>query len=198
MNNQRIVDYPITAIIGDRGAGKTLYATALAEAYFEQGKQIVSNYHLYEVDYIYMTFEDLVKDFHTLYNAVVFLDELQVGAGAFNYLKKENQQIGDFVTQIRKRKITIYFTTQRYKRITIQVREQVDYIIQVERLEIAGTSLLTMFQLPWVNRALKQWIFDGRPYFGHYDTEQIITFTGKKDITEDDIDDDLEDDDLDD
>jgi len=109
---------------------------------------------------------------------VVLLDEIQIGADSYEIFKPSTKQITKFATQLRKRRITLFYATQDFKMAAKRLRGQTDYIIKFERTSIDGVANLQVFDmgLPILDQCIKTFIFDGRPYFDHYDTDEIITF----------------------
>jgi len=170
-------EYPITCILGERGDGKTLFMTALAESYHKEGIPIYANYHLYDIPYTYITFEQLQKDFKNLSNCVVLLDELQVGADSYSPKAKSNVAITTLCTQIRKRKIRLLYSTQNTKMINYRIRLQTNYIIYCKPTDVLGIIRLSVFKLPY-NDFVKQFVKDCRHLFGRYDTDEMIDFNG--------------------
>jgi hypothetical protein len=170
--------YPITALIGRRGSGKTLFMTKLAEEYASDGFTIYANYHLTKTPYRPLSFKQLAELPDYLYDAVVLLDEIQIGADSYEIFKPSTKQITKFATQLRKRRITLFYATQDFKMAAKRLRGQTDYIIKFERTSIDGVANLQVFDmgLPILDQCIKTFIFDGRPYFDHYDTDEIITF----------------------
>lgn len=177
-----MVEYPISCVLGVRGSGKTLFMTSLAYKYNATGKNIISNYHLIDIPYTYMTFEEIAKLPETLYDAVILLDEIQIGADSYEIFKKSNKMITTFATQLRKRKIIMYYSTQVFTQTTKRLREQTNYIIQVENTNQTGIAKISIFNREKFldEQHLKTFIFDGRPYFNNYNTDEVVTFSEKE------------------
>lgn len=171
--------YPITCILGKRGSYKTCFMTKLAYDYYHEGKTIISNYHLIGIPYTYMPFSALAQLPESLYNAVVLMDEIQVGADAYEIFARGNKAITKFATQLRKRKITLYYSTQIFTQVTKRLRLQTDYIIQCEEIKQApGYSKISIFDrgLPFNEQKIKELLFNGKPYFSMYDTDEVISY----------------------
>jgi KaiC/GvpD/RAD55 family RecA-like ATPase len=174
-----MVEYPISCVLGVRGSGKTLFMTSLAYKYAATGKKIIANYHLIDIEYTYMTFEEISKLPDELYNAVVLLDEIQIGADSYEIFKKSNKMITTFATQLRKRKIVMYYSTQVFTQTTKRLREQTNYIIQVENTNQKGISKISVFDREKFldEQHLKSFVFDGRPYFNYYNTDEVVKYS---------------------
>lgn len=175
--------YPITCILGVRGSGKTLFMTGLAHRYYLQdGVKIFANYHLKKIPYQYITFKELSTLPDYLYDAVVFLDEIQVGADSYEIFKKSNKAITTFATQLRKRRITLYYSTQVFTMATKRLRQQTNFIIECHPTGNNGLVDILVFDrgLPFQQQLIKEFLFDGRPFFGAYDTDEVIEFEGNE------------------
>ena len=96
-------NYPIIAITGDFGAGKTLLATFYALLYqANEGLKIFANYQFNNVKYKRVTFDEVSKMPEWLNHGVLILDELQVGADSYNFMSNDVKKLTTFITQIRK------------------------------------------------------------------------------------------------
>jgi GTPase SAR1 family protein len=171
--------YPITCILGTRGSGKTLFMTGLAHRYHEKDKvKVYANFHLTKIPYEYITFSKLATLPEELYDAVVFLDEIQVGADSYEIFKKSNKAITTFATQLRKRRITLYYSTQVFTMATKRLRQQTNFIIECWPTKSNGIIDIMVFDraLPFQQQMIKQFQFDGRKFFACYDTDELIGF----------------------
>lgn len=177
------VQYPVIIVLGERGAGKTLLMTAIAvDEYNNNKRRIFSNYHLKGVPYDIITFKELIELPDYLTNAIVCLDELQVGADSYKTFSKSNEGVNTFVTQLRKRKVTLYYTTQVYTQIAKRVRNQTNYIMQVIATDTPGVSQVDTYTAPKriskdnvrFSSQISSHILDLRDYFKYYDTDEII------------------------
>ena len=195
-------EYPVIAVVGERGAGKTLFMTAYAvDAYFEsiekvkaykrgeyklskgekppEPLKIFSNYPLYKIPYTYITYAEVEELPDYLTNGLVLFDEILVGADAYKPFNKSNESIYKFITQMRKRKCTLLFTAQMFTQAAKRIRLQTNYIYQITNpMRIRG----------WVN--LQTYLWGGmqpltlikdedlnlRAYFKYYDTNYVVNF----------------------
>jgi GTPase SAR1 family protein len=171
--------YPITCILGQRGAGKTLFMTYLAHKYHSEGKRIFSNFTLKDIPFDYISFEQLAKLPDELTNAIVFLDEIQIGADSYEIFKKSNKMITIFTTQLRKRKITLYYSTQVFGMVTKRMRLQTNYIIEMSNKVKPGYIDANIYEYNTANYQdyIKSIKMDLRGYFNSYDTDEVITFS---------------------
>lgn len=171
-----MVKYPITAIIGDRGSGKTCFMTFLATKYHAEGKKIFTNYTLYNIPHTKITLQQMSELPDELTDAVVLMDELHMGADSYDFMKSSSKAFYTFATQLRKRKVSWYYTTQIFTQVAKRIRMQTDYLITME-----NTKKETIFKANVYDRkegieVLNQFTFDGSDYFNKYDTDEVIQF----------------------
>jgi len=171
--------YPITCVLGQRGSGKTLFMTYLAHQYHKEGKKIYSNFTLKDIQYNPITFEKLASLPDELTDAVVFLDEIQIGADAYEVFKRSNKMITVFATQLRKRHITLYYSTQVFKMVTKRLRLQTNYIITFDHNTTPGIvkGQIYEYNTETYQEYLKSIHLDLRSFFNSYDTDEVITFS---------------------
>lgn len=132
----------LIGIVGDRGDGKTLLLTALLREDYDNGLNIFSNYSLFfpkprfkgQLPPQKRTFKDIVTMPEELRNASVGLDELHIGADSRQSMNKSNLILSKLITQMRKRNLDVYYTTQRLNSIDKRLRQQTDFFIMVERV----------------------------------------------------------------
>ena len=129
-----IQESSVWAIVGRRGSGKSTILAYIAETDFSIGKIIISNFWL-GFEHRKITFEELIEFKEYLQNATVVFDEFQVGAGARNALRNSNKDLNQLITQLRKRNIILYYGTQNFKFVDIDVRNQTDYILYTEAVD---------------------------------------------------------------
>lgn len=181
--NFPIVEYPIIAFVGNRGGGKTLLMTAMAVDEFHKTKRMIfSNYTLYGIKYTYMPFEEMIANLETLHNCWLLIDEAHVGIDSYDFLSKSTQKVTQFVTQIRKRQITMLITTQRFGTIAKRFRQQVDYIVWCNRTSMKGVSKYTMYDYEnkTENTVLWEKVLDLRGYFKYYNTNELVLIKEKE------------------
>ena len=178
-----MVESPIVAIVGNKGACKTLMMTYIAEReHFKNGRKIYSNYHLTHIPYERFTYEMLVDLPEYMMNGVILMDETQMGADAYDFLNKKTRSITTLATQLRKRKLDLYMTTQRFRFISKRLRDLTDYIYALKTYEdsigepIHGVARVELYDRNDIfnDIPIKSFVFDGRKWFGHYDTNEVI------------------------
>lgn len=169
------IRYKITGILGRRGAGKTLYAVYLLYQYYQQGYKIYSNIKLH-FPYHELTLDMLSTLPKELNGSIIFTDEIQMWADAYNFLSKDSKAITTMATQLRKRKCQWIFTTQFFKQAVLRLRNQTDYLITMERYQVDGKSKAIVYDpTAWEGEdEIGRFTFDGRKYFDLYDTNEVV------------------------
>jgi hypothetical protein len=178
-----LIESPIVAVVGNKGAGKTLFLTYRAEyGYYIEKRTIYSNFHLKNIPYKSFDFNMLVDLPEEMTNGIIVMDEAHMGADAYAFLSKKSKAISLLATQLRKRNLDLYISTQRFRFLASRLKELTDYIFTMEVLKdeenhiIQGTANVKIFDRsnPFSNKEVGSFIFDGREFFNHYDTKQVI------------------------
>lgn len=173
-------EFPITGILGRRGDGKTLFMTALAKMDADSGRKVFANYHLKGMDYEYISLKQVAQLPSWLHDATVCIDEIQEGADAREIFKKGNKGITKLATQLRKRQITFYYTTQVFTMVDKRMREQTDYLIQVQKIQPENPTHFRVQiydrEIPYETEMINDLIFYGVPIFDYYDTREVVNF----------------------
>ena len=186
MNDNIVIESSIWAIVGRRGSGKSTILANIAETDFSIGKTIVSNFNL-SFDHIRITFDELLTFPEWLRDATIVFDEFQNAVGSRNSLKNSNKDINFFITQLRKRNLVLYYGTQNFKFMDIDVRSQSDYIlytVAVDREDDDNNE----FSVIIVDRhdntdsffgtVVNNFVWDATDLFNRnvFDTNELITF----------------------
>lgn len=169
--------YPIVCVLGDRGSGKTLTMTVLGDEYEKEGLSIFANYTLKGIPYKHIEFKDIVKFPPWLKNGVILLDEGHIGMDAYNFFSRQVKDITTFITQTRKRKLIILYSTQNFTSVAKRLRVMTNYILQCNKTDVLGITRLDVFDRSKHNDKgfLKTIYIDGRENFKNYDTNEIIS-----------------------
>ena len=171
-----------------------MHMAYLADKYANEGLKVVSVFPLFNIKHLQITYEQLVHDLleqgfpDYLYNAVIFLDELQIVCDSYNFNSKETRAFTKLVTQLRKLKSTMYWSTQIFSMVALRVRAQTNFIIQLEPSVTKGVSKVSVFDYMGHDNGIKgkNFIFDGRPYFNRFDTNWVISYDPHDPIFNDD------------
>jgi hypothetical protein len=153
--------------------------TFLATQYHKEGRKIYSNYHLKNIPYKSMTLKEMSELPDELTNAVVLMDELHVGADSYDFMKSSSKAFYMFATQLRKRKVNWYYTTQIFTQVAKRIRMQTDYLITLENTKKETLFKATVYDRRKeydLNEPIQQFLFDGSEYFKEYDTDEVILF----------------------
>ena len=167
-------EYPIIGFVADKGAGKTLTMTMLAKQYELAGMTIFANFNLYGIEYEHIEFSDIVDFPEYLHDGVIFIDEAHIGTDAYAFFSKRVKEITKFATQTRKRRLIFIYSTQVFTQVALRLRNLTNYIIYCQETTTKGIILLDIHDRNPDDSFIQSKIFDGRPYFDMYDTNEII------------------------
>ena len=170
------MQYKVVGILGRRGSCKSLLAVVYLYQYYKLGKTIYSNIWL-NFPYKKFTLDMLSTMPDELRNSVILIDEVQKWADAYRFFAKDSIALSNFVTQIRKLKVTLIITTQFARHTIVRLRDQFDNIIIMERAsENDGIAFGTVLDatMPEGDDFVSDFYFDGRSYFDMYDTNEIV------------------------
>lgn len=189
-------------MIGRRGRGKTLLMTAFAadtkqryQAYRYPGR-IFSNYWI--DDGICDRYDPFILDLladpdydRVIRNGTICLDEIQSAASSRRSMSKGNVFLSQYLTQMRKNRLAVMYTTQFPQVIDYQVLLQTDYFVRCEALENGYGNIIGVlaFVFDWWGadtgkdyrkswpppKEQADWIwpfFGVQQMFGRYDTDQ--------------------------
>ncbi len=170
-------------LIGDMGSGKTCYATAVLYLNHIAGRKVGANYKLNFPSKL-LSFERLAEFPADVYDLELVMDELGTGADSYDFMGEKPKNIGKLVTQIRKRKSRVWYTVQRFNFISRRLRQMTDGFILFRDLDsdldhrangfiCGGLFELTFHDSEAVPTGRVE-IFDGKPYWHLYNTNEII------------------------
>jgi len=182
------MDYPLIAVLGNMGNGKTLFTTFYALLYNEFCKQndikgtVFSNYNINMDNYKKVSPAEIIKFPEWLRNGILILDEIHSSGGdAYNFLSELSKGLTTFITQIRKRNIMLIVTSQRLGFVNIRIRELLNYIIEVRKedytLENGSHSFISNISVRNLNDYFmtKELKLDLTGMFPYFDTNEIIS-----------------------
>lgn len=110
---------------------------SIVDYYFSTSEQLINVFDILE-QYMYNTNEDLENYFDMSTkqkNIILVVDEAQIYLGARESLTKASilNRLKLVLTQCRKRKIKVFFITQRLSQVDIYVRRLSDFVVEYNR-----------------------------------------------------------------
>jgi Rad3-related DNA helicase len=162
-------------IEGQMGSGKTLSATAFAVAdKINNGMEIICNYHLKNIDYQYLTFQnfiDWMQQSVELSNTTVIIDEAYLFADSRSSQTNLNKLFGYFAVQTRKRDVNLYVTVQQFRNVDLRLRSNASVRGICKYNEKTQYCSLTLINLKTgIRKFIKIY---GPDWFEYYDTKEI-------------------------
>jgi hypothetical protein len=163
----------VIGFIGDRGTGKSLFAVSLASYYAHYNIKVFTNIKLKGIPYIPITFKEVAEFPEWLHDGIIIMDEMQVGADSYNFFGKTERGITEFITQIRKANLNFIYITQNFTTVAKRLRMQTNLSYQFTKIE-DGIAKIDIFDNMNFYQLVNTIFFDGREFYGNYDTKQII------------------------
>lgn len=175
-------------ILGNRGHGKSCYATyhALYDYHIKK-KQIYSNYKL-DIPYTPLKVNQM-KDIH---NASVIFDEAYEVINARLSMSKKNRIINYFVFESRKMDVDLFFVAQLSRTVDILIRDSADRITMCRgiyrgfdgKLKVKDKDTYSIEAVATVtydvnNERYIPGVFNPKAFFSHYDTNERISTTSE-------------------
>ena len=179
----------LIGIAGPFGSGKTLYATSLGINFLRNNptKFLFTNYPLKNLGELedrweQYKFEDISKDIlpENYKNGLMIIDEIQVGADAYDFLKDDVRNKMDFVNQIRKNDLELIVVAPNFDFFISRLRKLLTHFVILnpmveegiinarwfERILVSSTFEVRQFENPVIK--------DLSDYFKYYDTKYIV------------------------
>src|SRR3990172_3920239 len=100
-------------IIGDPGAGKSTFMTALLHEHHKDGEPIVANYKLNFPNTL-MPFREMATLPPSIEGTTIGMDELGKGADSYEFFIPRSRKLATLVMESRKRHCQLYYTVQRF------------------------------------------------------------------------------------
>lgn len=130
--------FGIYCYCGKQGSGKTYSVVEFLKN--EAKMPIYSNVHLFGIDYTYFSgFDELLK-LRSEHDCIILFDEIFT---ALTKTSRINQDVLDFLSQMRKRQIIFITTAQEWLEINITLRRYCRYQIDCSMRNIFGLGILT-------------------------------------------------------
>lgn len=179
--------------IGKQGSGKTAIITKLIIDNM-QGRKIFSNYKLIGIDYTPVTFDSkierdrdkldiltqLKEDPAYFNNSIMAFDELHIYFDSRDFMKENNRVMQTFFSQLRKRNVLLFGTTQYIMNIDVRIRRQCMNVFSMQHLGKNETFKGDIFRVDthdidgYNTMFISSYQIDLQDYFKFYDTNEII------------------------
>ena len=173
--------------IGKQGEGKTALITKLTVDEFSKNKRVIySNYTLNNIPFTKITFDtsinpnalsilDMLDDDPDIFNnAIILLDEIHIYLDSLDFMRKNNRRLQTFFSQLRKRNILLLATTQYVMNVDIRIRRQCSNVFEMKSLKNGIYRVTTHVIDGYYTEMVSMYDVDLRPYYNHYDTNEII------------------------
>lgn len=129
-------------------------------------------------------FKNYAESKFNLLDSVILVDEAHVFYDSRNAMLKRNKIFAKFITQSRKRSVNLCYTTQDKSpllflssgQVDLRLRKLTDYIIYCEKIKHKGHIFIKQSFCDQYGIKLSEEVFDAKPYFNLYDTNEIIDF----------------------
>lgn len=177
--------------IGKQGSGKTLMITKLMyDEYIKEKRPIFSNYNLIGIPF---TPIDLLKhdrgdnvtrqnildmlddDTNCLNGAIILLDEIHLYFDSLDFMKRDTRPMQIFFSQLRKRNILLYATTQYLMNVDIRIRRQCFNIFEMEHIYKDLFEVTTHEIDGYYAREISKYKLYLSEYYKMYNTNEVIT-----------------------
>ncbi len=165
--------------IGKQGSGKTLFITKLCIDNFEGSRKIYSNYSLKGLPYTSIDLEILLNildnDPNALNDSIILLDEIHLYLDSLDFMRKNNRRLQTFFSQLRKRNILLFATTQYLMNVDIRIRRQCMAVFDMEHIykDLFLVKTCEIDGYYWNEKDKTHFYL--QDYYKYYDTNELIT-----------------------
>ncbi|MEM1973675.1 MAG: zonular occludens toxin domain-containing protein [Thermoplasmata archaeon] len=172
---------------GRQGSGKTVYM--VKHLIDNMGdRPIFSNITLKGIPFTRITFnkpdkeddvldilEVLTKDPNYFNNSIMLLDEIHIYFDSLDFMKENSRKLHAFFSQLRKRDILLFATTQYILNLDVRIRRQALYVFDMTQhkqdIFEVNMNVIDGYYTEFVRREL----YNLSGYFKYYDTNEIVT-----------------------
>lgn len=185
----------ITGLPGVMGRGKTLTMTIMAHIVANKGDDIniISNYETkYTTHYVKSPKDlyDLTDPEMQGVQGYVFLDE--IWAWMDSRESGQNDLMSQLVLNSRKRRLKVFYSTQKLHQADKRLRENTNYLIvplHYEKIETeADNDVLEVYIFDKYSMELvNSFKMNCEPFYGSYDTREEVSTVDKREQWDDDI-----------
>jgi len=169
----------LVGILGKLGDGKTLLLTILLYLRHMENYTVYTNYKTTFSDRV-ATAEELILDLDSeirdsKIKRVFGLDELGLVLQARNFMSSSNEIMSILFRRSRKLGTDIYYTTQSFQMVDVNVRRITDIIIKVEfNKNLSEVKAQFYEQGVFEYEYSHTMTYEAKEYFDTYDTNEII------------------------
>lgn len=165
--------------IGKQGSGKTVMITKLCMDNYNKDRKVYSNYKLFKIPYEHITLEILLDkldhDPTSLNDSIILLDEIHIYLDSLDFMRKNNRRLQTFFSQLRKRNILLFGTTQYIMNVDIRIRRQCMNIFDMEHIYKNMFKVTTLYIDGYFTEEISSYHIILSDYYDAYDTTEIIT-----------------------
>lgn len=164
--------------IGKQGSGKTALITKLCTDNHKKDIPIFSNYTLFKLSYKHITLDSLLnkldKNINSLNNSIILLDEIHIYLDSLDFMRKNNRRLQKFFSQLRKRNILLFATTQYIMNVDIRIRRQCMNVFEMEHIYKDLFKVTTHEIDGYFTNEISSYNIILSDYYSHYNTHEII------------------------
>lgn len=172
---------PIFGVTGLPGSGKTAFVTRvmfrLRKSARGRSRRVYVNYPLYLPYGEPVRFVENWTDVFPLEGCDVVLDEMHLLLGSRNW-QRHGDEIAGWVSQLRKRKVNLWYTTQDITSVDKFVRERTEIMYQMQSFVKLGVFTFWSFngcKLDRAHRISPGWFVMNKEIFDCYDTGFVVS-----------------------
>ncbi len=169
-------EYPICAVLGPRGSGKTLMLTAIADNAHSIGFNVFTNFTLKGIPHTKLKGKEIEAKANEIKNGVLLIDEMHEVSDSYDPFAATPKQVATFAAQSRKRQITIFYSAQDLMQVAVRMRRLTDLVVEMYANEHKGYHDYRIMTKDMPHEVIKDFsTLYGAPFFDKYDTNEIIT-----------------------
>lgn len=162
--------YMTVGVFGEMGHGKTVFMTALVTTLSETFREkIYANYLIRNENFVKL---ETRQQLNEIRRGFVAFTEMSEDADSRRF--KDNGFITSWVNQSRKRSVVLFYDTQSSDQVDKRLRQRTDYAFYCEKMSNGFRITFWNFRTLRLLRTYR--IKSFRPWFGLYDTEEIVSF----------------------
>jgi hypothetical protein len=171
-------------ISGGLGSGKTCLGVRYCVIGYQNNRKVISNVHLNNIPYMKLDLVDLYVNHPDMKDMFIFGDELYTFMDCRMSGSKRNRLESYFIAQTRKKNCDLYFTTQYTSFIDLRLAHFVDVWVEMKNIWFLDGNVKQKHPYKFIAKyhdyrnpsdvKVKTLLFDGRGFFDHYSTDQVI------------------------